>query len=167
MDQRVQGLFTLRHWWNQRGGGAESVEEAQGVRHVNWNIVGLAAVLVAALACIKDDRGGHVVCRNHDTVVFDGPVKDVFLWSVDGSTVARIEKPDGSRVNIEGDAGKVAAIETWKLHVKLLPTPQPCCWCGTTGDVALGLDPGPWECHSDNTLVWMCSKCRDQSAEDV
>jgi hypothetical protein len=97
---------------------------------VNWNIVGLAAVLVAALACIKDDRGGHVVCRNHDTVVFDGPVKDVFLWSVDGSTVARIEKPDGSRVNIEGDAGKVAAIETWKLHVKLLPTPQPCCWCG-------------------------------------
>jgi len=46
--------------------------------------------------------------------------------------------------------------------------PEPKCEdCGVKKDVSWGADPYNAEINGDDTPVWMCGACREQSARDV
>ena len=42
-----------------------------------------------------------------------------------------------------------------------------CISCGTTKNVTFGPDPYQSEINDDDTPVWMCDTCREESAMDI
>jgi len=42
-----------------------------------------------------------------------------------------------------------------------------CCVCGTTENLEYGPDPYAEDVNGDDTAVWECFSCRQQSADDI
>ena len=45
--------------------------------------------------------------------------------------------------------------------------PRRCSHCGGTKDLSFAPDPYSSDVHNDDTPVWECGDCREQSAADV
>jgi len=82
---------------------------------------------------------------------------------------ATIEEAD-PRVSLAVEDAEFVLVAMWNELQMLraaVAEPPKCCSCGCTDNLEWGPDPYAYDINNDDTPVWECDHCREQSAMDI
>jgi len=126
-------------------------------------------------------REEPIVCADCGKTLHDG---DVFCGDCERELVrvtcpvhvsayscsrATIEEAD-PEVSLAVEDAEFVLVVMWNELQALraaVAEPPKCCSCGGTDDLKWGPDPYDYDINCDDTPVWECDHCREQSAMDI